>query len=1249
MDNHIGIKGVAVPFRHSSGRASFWIIGAAALTVLVSGLWTAKQSGEAADLKMRRELVRQVSDIASTISPVYVKQLSFTAEDKDRPAFRMLCDQMAAYAEATGLRSLYTMALRNGLLVFGPESLPEGHPYASPPGKVYQDPSQKDFDIFETARPQIQGPDSDVYGTFVTATVPVFDHVTSKVLMVVGVDVEADVWRAAVRRAQLIPGGITLALLLLLLLSGLIIRARHRVSPSRTAGLRHTETVLCALFLSAVTFSLAMHFYKTEKDARLTMFHSMAQARAFLIRSEFYDMDSTLAQLVSFFEASREVDRDEFSSYCRNIMLSGVMQRCLWIPEVQDGERESFIQSAKNGGLTDFSIWQKDAAGRREPAPVRSVYYPVFFQEPSSGALLFGYDEMSDPIRGAAIRQAIKTGLAVATDPVDLISSRSGFLIFRSVKAPVQRGVVAFVVTSEKLLGEGSSADIRSHDMDVCLTVLRKGQDPVLISGSSSECGKACWENDQSGLSLTIPVFRFGQTYALRMTPDPSWLAAHPLSNGWRVGVIGLFVTFLACSLVALVTNRRVKLERLVEIRTAELKASEEMLRESQLIAGLGSYVLDIPSGLWKSSGVVDQIFGIDEDYKRSVAGWLALIHPGDQEMMRDYFEHEVLGGRAGFDKEYRIIRQNDEAVRWVHGIGRLEADAAGRLVEMKGTIQDITERKQAESYRELGRTALEILAGPDELHQTLSQIVNEIQRQTGCDAAGIRLHEGDDFPYLAQTGFPADFLRLENTLVERGADGGVCRDRAGNICLECTCGLVISGKTDPANPFFTAGGSFWTNNSSPLLELPRDQDPRNKPRNECIHQGYASVALIPIRAKNGIPGLIHLNARKKGFFSRGAVEQLENMAAHIGEALMRKQAENALRESEEKFRTIIEASPVPMVLYNEQHQITFINSAVTGTYGYTIDDVPSVEVWWEVGYPDPAYRQWIAQTWFDRIRQSQDTGEAFVPMEATIRCKNGTDKTVLGSAALVSAFGSTSYLAVLYDITDRKRAEEALRINEARYQGLAQHLETVREEERRRLSRELHDDIGQILTALKIDLMMVHDGCSCGSEVKDRMTDMQRLLSDGIQSVHSLCHRLRPGSLDDLGLDEALSGLVNDWRQRNGTTCEFHADLDDAAISDAVKTAVFRMVQEALTNVSRYAQASQVTINLVADQASLNVLISDNGCGMEPGAADKPTSFGLMGMRERIEVVGGELHIESAPGCGTRIEADIPVAGGGA
>jgi len=226
--------------------------------------------------------------------------------------------------------------------------------------------------------------------------------------------------------------------------------------------------------------------------------------------------------------------------------------------------------------------------------------------------------------------------------------------------------------------------------------------------------------------------------------------------------------------------------------------------------------------------------------------------------------------------------------------IARLREEI-GELRETQAAI------KQAGQHQLLAAQILNILNNPDDVTDSISRILALIKKVTGFDAVGIRLCSGEDYPYFDQIGFSHDFLLAENSLLLRDAHGSICRDEKGNICLECTCGLVISGKTDPGNPLCTEGGSVWTNNSALLLGLRPEEDPRLHPRNNCIHQGYMSVALIPIRARGKIVGLLQLNDRKRDCFTLDMIRFFEGLGASIGIALMRK------LEEEEKEKLIAE------------------------------------------------------------------------------------------------------------------------------------------------------------------------------------------------------------------------------------------------------------------------------------------------------------------------------------------------------
>lgn len=227
------------------------------------------------------------------------------------------------------------------------------------------------------------------------------------------------------------------------------------------------------------------------------------------------------------------------------------------------------------------------------------------------------------------------------------------------------------------------------------------------------------------------------------------------------------------------------------------------------------------------------------------------------------------------------------------------ETETSVRYQPESGTfavfLRDVTRRKEREEYGRLSRDILVLLSEPGAPNEFIPRIVSAIKTRTGLDAVGIRLHVGEDFPYFAEEGFPEGHLLTENTLIARDEDGEVLRDEDGNAVLVCACGLVLCGRSDPQ---LTPGGSFWTADSFPLLDLAPDGGPRLHPRNLCILEGFASVAAVPIRDREHVVGLIHLNDRRKDRFTLESVQLLEDIAAHIGEAMTRKRAEERLAKS---------------------------------------------------------------------------------------------------------------------------------------------------------------------------------------------------------------------------------------------------------------------------------------------------------------------------------------------------------------
>jgi PAS domain S-box-containing protein len=234
-------------------------------------------------------------------------------------------------------------------------------------------------------------------------------------------------------------------------------------------------------------------------------------------------------------------------------------------------------------------------------------------------------------------------------------------------------------------------------------------------------------------------------------------------------------------------------------------------------------------------------------------------------------------------------------------------------------------------------------------------------------------------------------------------------------------------------------------------------------------------------------------------------------------------------------------------------------------------------------------------------------------------------------------------------NITERKRAEHQLRQTADQLRALSMHLQSVREEERTRIARELHDELGQRLTGLKMELSWLGSRLSRGGTKKspdallERTLAMSDLVDQSMVEIHRLVAELRPAILDQLGLVDALEWLAQDFARRSGIACEFVSALPRTRMDRNWTTAVFRIVQESLTNVARHSGATRARVHLDEAGDELCLVIEDNGRGIAHESTSSPTSFGLQGMKEHTIQLGGDIRIHGRPGQGTTITVRIP------
>jgi PAS domain S-box-containing protein len=236
--------------------------------------------------------------------------------------------------------------------------------------------------------------------------------------------------------------------------------------------------------------------------------------------------------------------------------------------------------------------------------------------------------------------------------------------------------------------------------------------------------------------------------------------------------------------------------------------------------------------------------------------------------------------------------------------------------------------------------------------------------------------------------------------------------------------------------------------------------------------------------------------------------------------------------------------------------------------------------------------------------------------------------------------------LVINSDITARRRGEAMLVLQTEQLRALAERLQWVREEDRKQVARDLHDQIGQILTAIKMDMSWISRHLpETEVEMLARLKESSQLINDGVKAVRAICSRLRPGVLDDLGLAAAIEWQAGEFTSRNGISCEVVVPPVDLHLDGDRATATFRIFQECLTNVIRHAQATQVRVTLLQEEENIVLIVEDDGVGFhEPDFSNSIGSLGLLGMRERAQFCGGDVQIKSSPGMGTTVTVRVPV-----
>lgn len=395
---------------------------------------------------------------------------------------------------------------------------------------------------------------------------------------------------------------------------------------------------------------------------------------------------------------------------------------------------------------------------------------------------------------------------------------------------------------------------------------------------------------------------------------------------------------------------------------------------------------------------------------------------------------------------------------------------------------------------------------------------------------------------------------------------------------------------------------------------------------------GLADISVGLVAIQEGAQDYLPKREIQAGLLSRA-----------IRYAIERHRALTALAASEERFQLAVNGASAGLWDWNPRTDELYLSPHFREIVGHDEDELANeMRAHYDIVHPDDSERVMRALKAHIEDHRPYD-------IEYRVRTRSGEYRWIQSRAQVLWDASGVAYRMVgwILDVTDRRRANEALRESREDLQRLSANIEHIREEEKTRIARELHDDLGQLLTALKIDMARFErtiedkiDETSAGA-----LRDIYGLIDQLVGSVRRIAADLRPVMLDDLGPIPAIDWFIHEFSARHGIAVNAQYNTNEVAFNRDSGTEVFRMVQEGLTNVARHSGASEASVEIVREEPFCIVKIRDNGRGALREARRSRKSFGLIGMRERAARLGGELTIQTAPGQGFMLIATLPLA----
>ncbi len=568
-----------------------------------------------------------------------------------------------------------------------------------------------------------------------------------------------------------------------------------------------------------------------------------------------------------------------------------------------------------------------------------------------------------------------------------------------------------------------------------------------------------------------------------------------------------------------------------------------------------------------------------------------------------------ILTGEIVRNEECRIER-GDGTPGQVSVSSAPVRDSRGKIVAGVEVLTDITAREDEQAFHTGQKRVLEMIASAAPLPETLKSILHLIELQSNGMLCSILLLDEDGLHvrHGAAPSLPEGYLRAIN-----GAPIGPKAGSCGTAMYRGKPVIVTDIMTDP----------LW-------------EDYRVLAQTFGLRACWSTPILSPNGAVLGSFAMYYHEPRRPN----AGEMRLTGVATHLaGIAIERQRAEHALRRSEEKYRRIVDTANEGIWVVEDDTRIVFVNERMAAMLGYSVDEMLGRSALEFIGDEsrDEANRR--------MERRRAGIAEQF---DLNFRHKDGSDLWGIVSTTPVPGDDGTfgSALGMVTDITGRKQAEDELRRSSEQIREMAGKLITAQEEERRRIARELHDDIVQKIAVLAITMSRLKLQVPAGEPLALEIIALQQRIFGLADDVRHLSHQLHPALLEHAGLRVALASFADEFQRLEGIEVGLAVPGDNDAIPRDIAVCVYRVVQESLRNVAKHSQAKRAQVTVAIEDTTLLLTIRDEGKGFETDQA-RGDGLGIVNIRERIHLCGGTVEITSQLNRGTTLTARIPLGGG--